>query len=696
MIKIIKVRRETMAWILPSVILMASSALMVMSIFFYLYHQYREQHIKIWAMASFCLALGPIFTLLSFQNTLIRLGILGEEIAFLAAAGFLLDGIYIFLNKKMPDFLKITLLLTSIWIGVHNFIPNLLISNSLPVYIVITGLFLYAGYVLFRNWRFTGIGGIICGWVLIIAGVSLLDYLFLRKNSWFGSWGYLITTISITTCLIDILLFYFQKVRHDLSQSEARYRFMAENARDIVYRLQIVPELKYEFISSAVFEITGYTPEEHYQDPNIIFTIVHPNYLTVMKQIVTGEFDYRKPLSFPWRHRNGQIVWIEQYIHPVTDNNGIVYALEGIARNVTERVEMEEQLKYMSMRDSLSGVYNRTFFEQACLNFDTDNYNPLGIILCDIDGLKLINDTLGHDAGDWLLLAAAWSIQESFRENDVIARIGGDEFAIILPKTPAALVEQSVKRIEKAVQSYNSFGVGVHLSMSIGFACRNDSNITMADLFKNADNNMYREKLYRSKSVRSTIVNTLMKTLEARDVITEEHMERLQDTAVKLAIAVGFPENRLTDLRLLAQFHDIGKVGIPDRILLKPGKLTAEEMLEMQRHSEIGYRIAQSSPDLVPVADLILRHHEWWNGNGYPLKLKGEEIPIECRISAIVDAFDAMINERPYRKALPWEEALMELRKGAGIQFDPYLVEQFAKLINTRDRIIDEPGILLQ
>lgn len=683
-----------MAWILPSVILMAGSALMVAAIFFYLYHQYREKYIKIWAITSLGFALGPIFTLLTIHILPVTFGILGEELAFLIAGASLLEGIYIFLQKKLPSWVKYCCMLTGIWVGLQYLIPIAAAFATLPVYIVISGLFLYCGLILFRNWRFTGAGGVVCGWILVSTGLSLLNYPFIRQNAWFGSRGYLVTAVCVTASVIGILLFYFQKVRHDLSQSEERYRFMAENARDIVYRLQIIPELKFEFISTAVFEITGYTPEEYYQDPNILFTITHPNYQTVMKQVIAGDFDYNKPLSFPWIHRNGQIVWIEQYIHPVTDNTGKIFALEGIARNVTERIEMEEQLKFMSMRDSLTGVYNRTFFEQACMNFDTDSNNPLGIILCDIDGLKLINDTLGHDAGDWLLFAAAWSIQESFRENDVIARIGGDEFAIILPKTPSILVEQSVKRIEKAVQKYNSFEVGVRLSMSIGFAFRNDSGISIAEIFKNADNNMYREKLYRSKSVRSTMVNTLMKTLEARDVITEKHTERLQDTVVKLAMAVGFPENRLTDLRLLAQFHDIGKVGIPDRILLKPGKLTPDEMLEMQRHSEIGYRIAQSSPDLVPIADLILRHHEWWNGNGYPLKLEGEEIPIECRISAIVDAFDAMTSDRPYRQALSWEEAFSELRKGAGVQFDPHLVDQFTKLVNIEGRFINGPEML--
>jgi HD-GYP domain-containing protein (c-di-GMP phosphodiesterase class II) len=141
------------------------------------------------------------------------------------------------------------------------------------------------------------------------------------------------------------------------------------------------------------------------------------------------------------------------------------------------------------------------------------------------------------------------------------------------------------------------------------------------------------------------------------------------------------PESKITDLRLLAQFHDIGKVGIPDRILFKRGPLTSEEASEMQRHSEIGHRIAMSAPDLAPIAEFILKHHEWWNGTGYPLKLKGENIPLECRILAIADAYDAMTSDRPYRRAMPHEDAIAEIMKCKGVQFDPELVLVFIELL---------------
>ncbi len=193
---------------------------------------------------------------------------------------------------------------------------------------------------------------------------------------------------------------------------------------------------------------------------------------------------------------------------------------------------------------------------------------------------------------------------------------------------------------------------------------------------------MYREKLHRSQSGRSAIVQTLMKALKERDFITEGHADRLQELVTALARAVSVPESKMSDLRLLAQFHDIGKVGIPDKILFKPGRLTTKEFNEMKRHCEIGYRIAMSAPDLAPIGEWILKHHEWWNGSGYPLKLKGEEIPLECRILAIADAYDAMTSDRPYRKALPHEVAMAELRKFSGIQFVPELVNKFIVVLS--------------
>lgn len=387
------------------------------------------------------------------------------------------------------------------------------------------------------------------------------------------------------------------------------------------------------------------------------------------------------------RRKDGSLVEVSIMAYPIlVDRNRVgIYV---IYRDISERKQAEERLKYLNLHDPLTGLYNRVYFEEEMHRLERDRYAPVGVIVCDVDGLKFVNDTLGHTIGDKLLQAVADVLRQSSRtSSDMVARIGGDEFAVLFPNVSESTVQNVVERIRNAIAVYNEVHPELPLSMSTGFAVGSDDPTSIEDLFKEADNNMCREKLHRRRSARSAIVQTLMKALEARDFITEGHADRLQDLVSDLARAIGLPISRLADLRLLAQFHDIGKVGIPDGTLFKPSPLTPEERAQMQRHSEIGHRIALSSPDLTPIADWILKHHEWWNGRGYPLGLKGEEIPLECRILAIADAYDAMTNDRPYRKAMSKTAALEELRRCAGSQFDPELTQVFVQLLSN-----DEPG----
>jgi diguanylate cyclase (GGDEF)-like protein len=308
---------------------------------------------------------------------------------------------------------------------------------------------------------------------------------------------------------------------------------------------------------------------------------------------------------------------------------------------------------------------------------DKRRQGSVGLIILDVDGLKLVNDIFGHDSGDMLLSNVAKLLISCFRDQDIVARIGGDEYAILLHDADVDAVKAACQRVQNRILIENLDNHHPILSLSIGFAVSDDPTITMRELFKQADNNMYREKLNSGQGVRNAIVDTMMKLLEERDFISEGHADRMQDLVIDLGQRCGLIEENLADLRLFAQFHDVGKVGILKNILFKPGLLTPEEMKEMRCHSEIGHRIARSSPDLLPIADWILKHHEWWNGKGYPLGLAGEAIPLECRILAIADAYDAMTSDRPYRRAMTHEAAVAELKRCAGTQFDPEMVKKF-------------------
>lgn len=382
---------------------------------------------------------------------------------------------------------------------------------------------------------------------------------------------------------------------------------------------------------------------------------------------------------------DGKKITIMQNITGIYNDAGELLQLQGYILDITGRKEVEEELKFISLHDKLTGLYSRTYFEEEMKRLGSGRFAPVGIIICDVDGLKFVNDAFGHDKGDALLKTAAGILEKSFRTSDVVARIGGDEFAVLLPFSTKGVVERACQRIEESIAAYNQSNTDrtdFPLSVSIGYAVSADKSVDITELFREADNDMYRQKLNNRQSSRDAVVQTLLKALEARDYLSEGHADRLKRLAATLAFAARLPERRAaTDLCLLAQFHDIGKMGVPDSILFKPESLTPDEKAEVQQHCEIGYRIAQSSLDLFPIADWILKHHEWWNGEGYPLGLQGEDIPLECRILAIIDAYDNMTNDRLYRKAMNREEALAELKRCAGTQFDPALVEIFSELI---------------
>lgn len=348
--------------------------------------------------------------------------------------------------------------------------------------------------------------------------------------------------------------------------------------------------------------------------------------------------------------------------------------------DITARRQAEDKLKFLSIHDKLTGLYNRRFFEEQLEAIRTESSNEFSLVGCDIDGLKLINDTFGHIVGDDVLAETGHILQKCCGDSDVVARTGGDEFAILMRGAGYPEVERVCSLIRQAVVEYNRRCSRFPLSLSLGFAVSQRPDENPYDLFKIADDNMYREKLLHGQSIRSNIVQIAMKALGERDFITEGHAERLRTIVSNILKVYKGNQSNASDMLLLAEFHDIGKVGIPDNILFKRGPLTDDEYKTMQRHCEIGQRIALSSPDLAPIADLILKHHERWDGDGYPLRLKGENIPLACRILAIADSYDAMTSDRPYRMAMSHHDALTEVRRCSGSQFDPKVVEVFMQI----------------
>jgi len=343
----------------------------------------------------------------------------------------------------------------------------------------------------------------------------------------------------------------------------------------------------------------------------------------------------------------------------------------------------EEQIKFLSIHDQLTGLYNRVYFENELKRLEGSQSYPITVISADLDDLKLINESLGQKEGDRILVACAEILRKPLRRGDILARVGGDEFLALLLMADQQDANEYVDAVNRATEAFNKADCELPISISLGFSVSHNAAISLENAVKEADTAMRFDKQNRSESARSQVVKALLAALSERDFIAGGHAERLDELCEKIGRVVGLDRQSLSNLSLLAQVHDLGKVGIPDRILFKESGLTEDEWVIMKRHPEIGCRIAQSSPDLSAVAEMILKHHEKWDGSGYPLGLKGEQIPIECRILAIVDAYDAMTNDRPYRKAKSSAEAIAELKRYSGKQFDPQLVEIFLSLHNS-------------
>lgn len=341
----------------------------------------------------------------------------------------------------------------------------------------------------------------------------------------------------------------------------------------------------------------------------------------------------------------------------------------------------EEKFKYLSFHDKLTGLYSRTFFEVELKRLDAKRQLPISLIVGDINGLKLVNDAFSHKDGDRLLKKAAKTLKKACRTEDIIARIGGDEFSIVLPRTRIEEALNIAKRIKNCCTKETS--TPIQLSIAMGVATKNRPSQKIQSIFKKAEDRMYSNKLIESKSISSSIILSLQKSLEERTYETEEHTDRLKKNALNLGKFLGLRDDKLDELKLLAAHHDIGKIAISDIILDKPDSLTSKEWKIMKKHCEIGYRIASASSGLAIIADAILSHHEWWNGRGYPQGLKGEKIPITSRIISVVDAYDTMTHKRHYKKTLSKKKAIYELKKFSGSQFDPKIVKSFIKMIST-------------
>ncbi|MFA7126265.1 MAG: HD domain-containing phosphohydrolase [Bacilli bacterium] len=487
-----------------------------------------------------------------------------------------------------------------------------------------------------------------------------------------------------------IMTFYditkLKTVMDDLAESERSQAHFLSNLPGMAYRCRFDQQWTMLFVSEGVTDLLGYQSEELLYNRDVAFhDLIDPEFCDIIgkkfNKLLRNRQKFRE--EYRIRTKDGTLKWVLEMGQGVYDDTAEVIVIEGIIIDITEQKIRQEEAEYLNTYDRLTGLYNRIYFEQLMETYDQVEYFPLTYMTGDINGLKLINDAYGHEFGDQYIQKMVEIIRKQVGHEGIIGRMGGDDFAILLPNTSREDAYGLFKAIQEAVKRYNQLKESYvpDLSISLGFETKGDHLSLFQDIVKNAELYMSRRKLLERSSSHSAILTSIKKTMFERSQETEEHAERMAQLSIRLGALLQLSQSQLDLLNVLAMLHDIGKVGIDDQILKKAGPLTEEEWMQMKKHPEIGYRICLTSPELSSIAEFVLTHHERWDGKGYPRGLKELEIPVLSRILSIVDAYDAMTHDRSYRKAIEKQAALEEIRKNAQTQFDPTIAKAFVEMM---------------
>lgn len=477
-----------------------------------------------------------------------------------------------------------------------------------------------------------------------------------------------------------------KKAIEALHESERSKSVLLAHLPGMAYRCCFDQEWTMKFISEGCKELTGYAVTQLIENKEISFNeIIAPEY----RAKIWDEWDRVIKMRCLYRDEYeiitaaGNRKWVLEIGQPVCNDFGEVIALEGIIIDVHESKMNNQKILYMIDHDYMTGLKNRKYYEEAKIMLDLENLLPVSIMIADINGVRMINDTLGIAEGDKLIKNTADLIKSCCQDQYVVARTGGDEFTILMPNADEAACENLRNHINQTCEIYNvsKKETAMQINLSTGYATKLTIDISLDAVEKEAEDYLLKRKLLEGRSHHNAMLSSMMASMYSKSQETEEHAIRIAEISKRIGLELNLSSEDMDDLVLFSMLHDIGKIGIDDGILNKPGKLSGEEWRAMKKHPEIGYRIAMVSTELQHIAEYILSHHERYDGNGYPRGLKGEEIPRLSRILALADAYDAMTGDRIYRQAIGKEQALEEIRRNVGTQFDPEIAKIFLEII---------------
>lgn len=476
------------------------------------------------------------------------------------------------------------------------------------------------------------------------------------------------------------------KANMTLAENKDQLRLILDSAAEAIYGVDLSG--KCTFCNLSCIKLLGYTDQEELLGKNM-HDLIHykrgdgkplfVNECRILKTFEEKKGIYADDEVF-WR-ADGTSFNVEYHSYPQIKNGEVIGAVITFM-DITDRKQREEEIEYLSCHDTLTGLYNRRCFEDFCEKIENEDNLPLSVIFADINGLKMTNDVFGHATGDELIKKSAEIVKKSCRETDVVARVGGDEFIILLPKTNQEEAEKILSRIK--LDFVDARVAAIKCSISLGTDTKNSPYQPLEEVMANAENAMYKDKTMNRNSINKDIIDTVVETLHARSQREKRHSNAVSELCAEVGSALKLSEPEINKLKRAGYLHDIGKIILNENILAKDA-LTEEEMEKMRQHSVVGYRILNLFDDTLDLAEYVYGHHERWDGTGYPRGLKGEQIPLIPRILAVVEAYERVLN----RGELPLTDreraAIEAVKKGAGTQFDPQITELFAQMMEEKN-----------
>lgn len=488
----------------------------------------------------------------------------------------------------------------------------------------------------------------------------------------------MITLFPIAVLLLSLAFLNYEKglkTREPLRISERQYRTLVANSNLGIF--QYDTEGVITLVNDAFVKILGTTKEKliglnMMRLPNK--KLVHSIEESLKGGASVYEGFYQSVLSkkkFPTR------VQLSPLIEEGTLLGGI-----GIVEDLSQEYQMNKKLKMLTKYDSMTSLLNRHEFDQFILN-PKKHYYPLSIVIYNINAFQIINRSFGFDKGNEVLKSIADMIRTYTQSNSKIQsyRIGGDEFALVFEQTGKDEAFAFALNLKDFINQDTSFDFDY--TVCFGFAYAEDKTTSMVDLFHLSNNDLKKQKVYEGSTTSKKTIDIIMRTLFSKSEREKLHSDRVSDLSYEVAKMYHFDEAFNNRVKLAGRLHDIGKINIHEDILDKTGTLTDNEWIKIKKHPESGFQILAAVPEYLDIANIVYTHHERYDGTGYPRGLKEKDIPLEARIISVVDAYDAMTKTRTYRAPLTQSEALNELTKHAGTQFDPNVVDKFITLIKS-------------